>query len=89
MSRYEGPVVTGGPSNYDPDLYNKKREELLKILPTDQAQLPPRRMLDSFDSAIIPIASDLSLRVIKYIFGYFVFFNLLPPRIVTSWQMEE
>ena len=54
---------TGGPSNYDPDLYNKKREELLKILPTDQSQLPPRRMIDSFDSAIIPIATDPSLRV--------------------------
>jgi len=54
--------VIGGPSNYDPDLYNKKREELLKILPTEQAQLPPRRMIDSFDSAIIPIASDPSLK---------------------------
>ena len=56
-------LFAGGPSNYDPDLYNKKREELLKILPTDQSQLPPRRMIDSFDSAIIPIATDPSLRV--------------------------
>ena len=56
-------LFTGGPSNYDPDLYKKKREELLKILPTDQSQLPPRRMIDSFDSAIIPIATDPALRV--------------------------
>ena len=55
--------MTGGPSTYDPDLYNKQREKLLKILPTDQSQLPPRRMKDSFDAAIIPIASDPSLRV--------------------------
>ena len=54
--------VIGGPQNYDPNLYQKKREELLKILPTDQSQLPARRMLDSYDSAIIPIASDPSLR---------------------------
>jgi len=54
--------VIGGPSTYDPDLYNKQREKLLKILPTEQSQLPPRRMIDSFDSAIIPIASDPSLR---------------------------
>ena len=54
--------IIGGPSNYDPDLYNKKREELLKILPKSQAELPPRRMLDSYDSAIIPIASDPSLK---------------------------
>ena len=54
--------IIGGPSNYDPDLYNKKREELLKILPKSQAELPARRMLDSYDSAIIPIASDSSLK---------------------------
>ena len=54
--------VIGGPQNYDPNLYHKKREELLKILPTDQSQLPARRMLDSYDSAIIPIASDPSLK---------------------------
>ena len=55
--------VIGGPKNYDPNQYQKKREELLAILPTDQSQLPPRRMLDSYDSAIIPIASDPVLRV--------------------------
>lgn len=58
--------VIGGPKNYDPNLYQKKREELLKILPTDQSQLPPRRMIDSYDTAIIPIASDPVLRD-KYI----------------------
>ena len=40
-----------------------KKEDLLKFLPTDQSQLPPRRMVDSFDSAIIPLASDAELRV--------------------------
>ena len=54
--------IIGGPSNYDPDLYNKMREELLKILPKSQDELPPRRMLDSYDSAIIPIASDPTLK---------------------------
>ena len=58
-------MLLGGSSKYDPDLYNKKRAELLKILPTDQSQLPPRRMIDSFDSAVIPIASNPSLRVKK------------------------
>ena len=58
-------MFAGGPSNYDPDLYNKKREELLKILPTDQSQLPPRRMIDSFDSVMIPLSSDSELRVTK------------------------
>ena len=34
--------VIGGPSNYDPQLYDRQREELLAILPTSQEQLPPR-----------------------------------------------
>ena len=34
--------VIGGPSNYDPQLYDRQREELLAILPTSQQQLPPR-----------------------------------------------
>ena len=54
----------GGQSNYDPGLESTmKKEDLLKFLPTDQSQLPPRRMEDSFDSAIIPLASDAELRV--------------------------
>lgn len=57
--------IIGGPCNYDPDLYNKKRAELLKILPESQDELPGRRMLDSYDSAIIPIASDTD-RYITY-----------------------
>ena len=40
-----------------------KKEDLLKFLPKHQAQLPPRRMVDSFDSTIIPLASDSVLRV--------------------------
>jgi len=54
--------IIGGPSTYDPDLYNKRRQELVDILPARQADLPARRMLDSYDSAIIPIGSDPSLR---------------------------
>jgi len=54
--------IIGGPCNYDPDLYTRKRAELLKILPESQEELPHRRMLDSYDSAIIPIASDTALR---------------------------
>jgi len=57
--------IIGGPTSYDPDLYNKKRAELLKILPESQEELPGRRMLDSYDSAIIPIASDTD-RYITY-----------------------
>lgn len=52
----------GGPKTYDPELYNKMREELVEILPKSQSDLPPRRMLDSYDSAIIPIGSDPTLR---------------------------
>ena len=55
--------LLGGPQTYDPNLYHKKREDLLKILPTDQSQLPPRRMIDSYDAAIIPIASNPLLKV--------------------------
>ena len=54
--------IIGGPSNYDPELYNKMREELVDILPKSQSELPTRSMLDSYDSAIIPLGSDPSLR---------------------------
>ena len=54
--------VVGASKNFDPKLYNWWQEKLLKILPTDQSQLPARRMLDSFDSAIIPVASDPEFR---------------------------
>ena len=54
--------IIGGPSTYDQDLYNKRRQELVDILPAKQDDLSIRRMLDSYDSAIIPIVSDPSLR---------------------------
>ena len=54
--------VVGASKNFDPKFYDWWQEKLLKILPTDQSQLPARRMLDSFDSAIIPVASDLEFR---------------------------
>ena len=38
------------------------REELVDILPKCQSELPARRMIDSYDSAIIPIGSDPTLR---------------------------
>lgn len=44
----------------------QSREHLLKYLPTSQDELPPRRMRDSFDSAIIPLSKDLQLQE-KYI----------------------
>lgn len=38
------------------------REHLFKYLPASQTELPIRRMSDSFDTAIIPLASDLAMR---------------------------
>jgi acyl-coenzyme A thioesterase 9 len=54
--------VIGGPKYYDPDQYNKAREELMHILPKSQDELPPRKMLDSYDAALIPLGSDRILR---------------------------
>lgn len=54
--------VIGGPRYYDPAKYNKAREELLSILPKSQDELPPRKMSDSYDAAVIPIGSDRILR---------------------------
>lgn len=55
-------TVIGGPRHYDPGVYTRQREELMAILPDSQEELPPRRMLDSFDSAVIPLGSDPVLR---------------------------
>ncbi|XP_023335369.1 acyl-coenzyme A thioesterase 9, mitochondrial isoform X2 [Eurytemora carolleeae] len=54
--------VIGGPKNYDPELYNKMREELIHVLPETQEELPKRRMMDSYDAAIIPLGSNPVLR---------------------------
>ena len=54
--------VIGGPTSYDPHEYNRRRQELLKYVPSSQNDLPVRRMLDSYDSAIIPLASNKLLR---------------------------
>jgi acyl-coenzyme A thioesterase 9 len=43
-------------------VYQRQREDLMAILPESQESLPPRRMLDSHDSAIIPLGSDPLLR---------------------------
>lgn len=55
-------AVIGGPLSYDPEQYAKQREKLLELLPKSQDELPPRRMLDSYDHAIIPLGSDVKLR---------------------------
>ena len=54
--------VIGGPSTYDPEEYDRRRQELVKFVPNSQDELPPRRMIDSFDSAIIPLGSDERIR---------------------------
>lgn len=54
--------VIGGPKTYDPELFHKQRESLMDQLPASQGELPPRRMLDSFDEAIIPLGTDAKLR---------------------------
>eukprot|EP00088_Acartia_fossae_P059422 TRINITY_DN7051_c0_g1_i1.p1 TRINITY_DN7051_c0_g1~~TRINITY_DN7051_c0_g1_i1.p1 ORF type:complete len:442 (-),score=92.43 TRINITY_DN7051_c0_g1_i1:220-1515(-) len=54
--------VIGGPRHYDPELYNKAREDLVSILPKSQDELPPRKMGDSYDCALIPLGSDRLLR---------------------------
>jgi len=46
--------------NYTPK--KLKRDNLLPHLPQSQAELPPRSIQDSFDSAIIPLASKPSLQ---------------------------
>ena len=58
-----------GPHTYDPETYNQRRLELMKLLPNSQDELPARKMSDSFDHAIIPLGQDLILRD-KYINPY-------------------
>nr|CAH0100913.1 unnamed protein product [Daphnia galeata] len=41
---------------------NVSREHLVKYLPASQDELPVRRMSDSYDTAIIPLGTDLSMR---------------------------
>lgn len=54
--------VIGGPKNYDPAAFQRQRESLMEFLPASQSDLPPRRMVDSFDQALIPLGSDPKLR---------------------------
>uniref|UniRef100_A0A1B6CSS6 HotDog ACOT-type domain-containing protein n=2 Tax=Clastoptera arizonana TaxID=38151 RepID=A0A1B6CSS6_9HEMI len=44
----------------------QSRAHLLKYLPTSQDELPPKSMQESFDSAIIPLSSNLTLQE-KYV----------------------
>ena len=39
-----------------------RRQELTKYVPSSQDDLPTRRMLDSYDSTIIPLGSDKHVR---------------------------
>ena len=81
----------GHQSHSDPDLYHRQKEELLKILPTDQSQLPPRRMIDSFDCVMIPLSSDSELRVNKTsITKSFVWREIsLPEPLSRIWWRSE
>lgn len=54
--------VIGGPTSYNPEEYNRRRQELTKYVPSSQDDLPTRRMLDSYDSTIIPLGSDKHVR---------------------------
>lgn len=50
----------GGQTVWNPDDYN--RSHLLGILPSSQEELPPRRLLDSYDEVLIPLGDDEILR---------------------------
>lgn len=54
--------VVRSPVTYNPELYNKRRREMVGMMPKSQAELPPRRMGDSLDTAAIPLGSDPRLR---------------------------
>ena len=54
--------VIGGPTTYDPKEYNQRRQKLLEYVPSSQDELPPRKMMDSFDSALIPLGSNKKIR---------------------------
>ena len=54
--------VIGGPVTYNPEKFKRQREALMDQLPSSQDELPARRMMDSFDEAVIPLGSDLQLR---------------------------
>ena len=47
-----------GTSSYNPEEFKKRRLELAKYTPSNQDDLPVRRMLDSYDSAIIPLGNQ-------------------------------
>lgn len=40
----------------------QSREYLLQYLPKSRDELPPRKMQDSFTSALIPLGSDMALQ---------------------------
>jgi len=54
----------GGQKVWKPDDYN--RNNLLEMIPKSQEELPARKMMDSYDEAVIPLGEDETLRD-KYI----------------------
>ncbi len=42
-------TVIGGPTSYDPEKFKLQRESMMDLVPKSQDELPPRRMIDSFD----------------------------------------
>jgi len=54
--------IVGASKKYVAGGQQQGREYLYKYLPSTQDELPARRMADSYDTAIIPLSSDLDLR---------------------------
>lgn len=53
-------VRLGGQTVWKPNEYD--RSSLMEMLPKSQAELPPRKMMDSYDEVIIPLAENEQLR---------------------------
>ena len=51
-----------GASKYFNMAYKDERKSLMDLLPRDRSELPPRKMSDSFVTAIVPLKTDLGLR---------------------------
>lgn len=47
--------IIGGPNTYDPVKYESQRRALMDLLPSSQEELPPRKMIDSFDQVPEPL----------------------------------
>jgi len=54
--------IVGASNKYAAGNQQQGREYLYKYLPASQDELPNRTMADSYDTAIIPLSSDLAMR---------------------------